>query len=214
MSVSDNRIAEIRKSKSVTQSELAELVGSHPITISKLERGKMKLTIDWIVRIAAALSVHPSELWIPSDRLHLVNLRGVIQGGVTAQMSDAEYQRDFVLSDHEEEASYWILVGDDQMLPYFSKNDALRFTQFFLDAAETYSGRISHLTLSDGRSLIGVLIVNSENTSKRPDVRLLNGTMISDADVQAGAYLSMALCSPDNPSEKIRIVDDSAENGN
>jgi len=51
------RIAEVRKENGVSQEKLAELVDCHPITISKLERNEMDLTIEWLLRIADALHV-------------------------------------------------------------------------------------------------------------------------------------------------------------
>jgi transcriptional regulator with XRE-family HTH domain len=60
--MSPNRIAEQRKAKRMTQHDLAEALGVHWVTISKLERGKMKLTMEWITKISGALKVAPIEL--------------------------------------------------------------------------------------------------------------------------------------------------------
>jgi transcriptional regulator with XRE-family HTH domain len=57
-----NRVAEARKAKGMTQQQLADAVGSHWITISKLERGRIKLTIDWLEKLARPLGVHPFDL--------------------------------------------------------------------------------------------------------------------------------------------------------
>lgn len=61
-----NRIAELREVAGMTQGELGEAVGAHWITISKLERGAIKLTQDWMNRLALPLGVTPSEL-LPDD---------------------------------------------------------------------------------------------------------------------------------------------------
>lgn len=57
-----NRIGELRRAANLSQQQLADLLGIHSITVSKLERGKMKLTLDWMVKIAAALDVQPHEI--------------------------------------------------------------------------------------------------------------------------------------------------------
>ncbi len=57
-----NRIAEARRFLGMTQQQLADAVGAHWITISKLERGKIKLTTEWLEKLARPLGVHPSEL--------------------------------------------------------------------------------------------------------------------------------------------------------
>lgn len=57
-----NRIREIRKRRGMTAKELAELVGTDPVNISRIERGLRKLTEEWMRRIAKALEVTPAEL--------------------------------------------------------------------------------------------------------------------------------------------------------
>src|SRR5262245_16959134 len=66
---SKNRIAEIRNARGMTQQELADQVGAHWITISKLERGIIKLTTEWMEKLAKPLSVRPGELL--ADRLRI-----------------------------------------------------------------------------------------------------------------------------------------------
>jgi transcriptional regulator with XRE-family HTH domain len=57
-----NRIAAERIARGMTQQELADAVGAHWITISKLERGRIKLTTDWLERLAKPLDVYPHAL--------------------------------------------------------------------------------------------------------------------------------------------------------
>jgi transcriptional regulator with XRE-family HTH domain len=58
-----NRIAEERKARGMTQQQLADAVGAHWITISKLERGRIKLTTDWLEKLAKPLGVSASDLF-------------------------------------------------------------------------------------------------------------------------------------------------------
>ncbi|OIN87574.1 MAG: hypothetical protein AUJ12_02300 [Alphaproteobacteria bacterium CG1_02_46_17] len=62
MQLQNNYIKDIRKSQNLTQSELADRVGTTQETIQRLENGKRRLTYDWIKKIADALAVHPSEI--------------------------------------------------------------------------------------------------------------------------------------------------------
>jgi phage repressor protein C with HTH and peptisase S24 domain len=63
-----NRIKEWRAALDLTYVRLGALAGTTAPQIQKLERGERKLTLDWMVRIAAALSsagdatVHPKDL--------------------------------------------------------------------------------------------------------------------------------------------------------
>src|SRR3954467_9953744 len=57
-----NRIRLLRTRRGWSQSELAEHVGAHWVTISKLERGQMQLTQEWMERLGHALGADPAEL--------------------------------------------------------------------------------------------------------------------------------------------------------
>lgn len=59
-----NRVREIRKAIKLTQEELAHRVGEETsiATISRLESGRMTLTLPWMKRLGEALGVAPHEL--------------------------------------------------------------------------------------------------------------------------------------------------------
>jgi DNA-binding XRE family transcriptional regulator len=58
-----NRIAALRKRSGLTQEQLAEKLGCHWITVSKLERGKIQLTTSWIDKISSLLVCSASDIW-------------------------------------------------------------------------------------------------------------------------------------------------------
>jgi transcriptional regulator with XRE-family HTH domain len=53
----------LRKAKGLTQTDLAERLGIHWVTISKLERGVIQITEKKAVEIAKALDVDVSQIW-------------------------------------------------------------------------------------------------------------------------------------------------------
>lgn len=53
----------MREQKGISQTRLAELLGTSKMQLSRLETGKRRLAGDWVVRIAKILEVHPGELW-------------------------------------------------------------------------------------------------------------------------------------------------------
>lgn len=59
-----NNVAAIRKSKGLSQVELADIVGVEQSTISKLERGNESVTLRTIQSVADALGVKVSDLFI------------------------------------------------------------------------------------------------------------------------------------------------------
>jgi DNA-binding XRE family transcriptional regulator len=64
------RIAATRKAKGLSQEKLAETLGCHVVTVSKLETGVMDLTMEWILRIADALQVPPTRFTEDTDIIH------------------------------------------------------------------------------------------------------------------------------------------------
>lgn len=56
------RVAEVRKSKGLSQEDLAQLLDCHWVTVSKLERNEMGMTADWLLKLAGALCVDPASL--------------------------------------------------------------------------------------------------------------------------------------------------------
>ena len=58
----ENRIREWRKARGMTLKQLAESVGTSNQQISHLEKGRRRLSLEWMERIADALGCHPSDL--------------------------------------------------------------------------------------------------------------------------------------------------------
>ena len=59
-----NNVASIRKSKGLSQAELADLAGVEQPTISKLERGNESVTLRTLGAVAAALDVPLADLFV------------------------------------------------------------------------------------------------------------------------------------------------------
>lgn len=62
-----NRIAEMRKQAGLTQQALADKLGIHWVTVSKIERGNIKLTFERCKQIASALGVSERVLIYTDD---------------------------------------------------------------------------------------------------------------------------------------------------
>jgi transcriptional regulator with XRE-family HTH domain len=68
-----NRIREIRRAAKLTLDQLAERMGVDPSTVSRLEKGEVKISAEYLRALAAALGRHPLEFigdpaeWARSD---------------------------------------------------------------------------------------------------------------------------------------------------
>jgi transcriptional regulator with XRE-family HTH domain len=59
-----NRLREIRIAKCITMKPLAEQLGTSVQTVSRLEKGGMTLSVEWIEKFCAALDIHPGVLFV------------------------------------------------------------------------------------------------------------------------------------------------------
>lgn len=57
-----NRLREQRMAAKLSQQALADRIGVSKVTISDLERGNMKLDVNYMLRLADALGVHAADL--------------------------------------------------------------------------------------------------------------------------------------------------------
>ncbi len=57
-----NRLRELREGAGLSQQNLAQRIGVSKVTISELERGKMRLDVQYMRRLAAALEVKAADL--------------------------------------------------------------------------------------------------------------------------------------------------------
>lgn len=57
-----NSMADIRKRKGLSQKELASIIGSTYVQISRMEQGEQMPKADMVVKVAAALGVSLDEL--------------------------------------------------------------------------------------------------------------------------------------------------------
>lgn len=61
-----NRIGILRRAKGMSQTELADAIGTTRVQIHRLEHGARRLSLDWMERVARALNVKISDL-LPSE---------------------------------------------------------------------------------------------------------------------------------------------------
>lgn len=87
----ENRIKELRKARGLTMKQLAELVGTSNQQISHLEKGRRRLTLEWMERIAKALDCQPADLLGGSTQIQNEKERAMIElfRGLSEEQQDA-----------------------------------------------------------------------------------------------------------------------------
>jgi len=77
-----NRIKELMKQRGLSRDAVADALDTHPVTVSKLISGRMKLTTEWMERFAAVLKVQPADLLSDAPtNMRRVKVRGRVEAG-------------------------------------------------------------------------------------------------------------------------------------
>ena len=84
-----NRIKHYRVQKGLTQTELAQHLGTTPATVSRLETNQMTVSTEWLSRIANVLGTHPSDLVETPDRPAIHMLGSVSRNGRVSGAPDS-----------------------------------------------------------------------------------------------------------------------------
>jgi transcriptional regulator with XRE-family HTH domain len=200
-----NRIAELRLRRRWSQPELAERVGAHWVTISKLERGQMQLTHDWMDRLAHALGVEPAELISDSPIVRTLYISGLISEhcrvhdqviGDEVSEEDKAIAYDMQLGVSEPERTVWYFIETGALYPYFQIGDVIRFTYQIEHDPDSVVGRLCLIELDAPaqEKIVGVLARG--RTPGTFDIQVPGNPPIESARIKEAAPASMALFAP------------------
>lgn len=153
-----NRIAELRKKAGLTQQDLAEKVGVHWITISKLERGQTKLSIEWMERIAPFLGVGTFDLVPKPKPIATVQLFGRIVPGAEIEPFPDDAARTFTIrSDFiVDSETMWFVVEDDALYPWFHTGDHIG-AGYTAAGPDEHIGRLCLIWDENNDAFLGIL---------------------------------------------------------
>ncbi|WP_082523925.1 helix-turn-helix transcriptional regulator [Methylobacterium sp. Leaf399] len=201
-----NRIAEIRKKKGMTQQALADAVGAHWITISKLERGKLPLSFEWAEKLGSALGVGEFQVFKEVMSAKPVFIDGIItEGGRAHFYKDEAGKEDFdaiqVELDLGKRANtVWFEIDNDGFFPFFQTHDLIQVEWLTSRDSDLFINRLCLVDLRDSDKDTGDLrlgfIVNGTKKGFY-NLNILSGAPIKDVQVNSGvAVVTMALFNP------------------
>jgi DNA-binding XRE family transcriptional regulator len=175
-----NRIAEFRKKRGLTQGELGKKVGAHWITISKLEHGKMKLTYDWLDKLAVYLRAEPEEL-VARPRSLVVHSDGRLLRGRIVELLGARGPAFQVDRRCFSEELVWVEVVGSDLAPFFSDGDLIRAAATE-EPDEAYLGRLCILFLREQGHVLGVPSTGA--SEGHYNVRCLTGPDFENVEIE------------------------------
>jgi transcriptional regulator with XRE-family HTH domain len=205
-----NRISELRLNRHWSQGELAEACGAHWVTISKLERGQMQLTQDWMERLGKALGVHPTEVLSDPPMFRTVYVCGGIKDATTihsyhiiADDDTTEFKsRDEIpfsvqFGAPEPDRTIWYVVDSEIFYPIIREGDLVRFTYPALREMHLFIGRLCLIDLNHAKPTRLLGVPTRGSSSDLFDIQVFGKHMINDTEIDDIAFMSMVISNPD-----------------
>lgn len=162
--MSQNRIQELREAKGWSQQDLADATGTTGQQIGRLEAGKRKLTVDWMIRLAAALQVNMADLfaWDAGESVPLV---GYVGAGAEILAID-DHAKGGGLEEVERphgagRSTVAVRVRGDSMRPAYKDGDLLYYDTQANGDLDHLIGNDCVVKLSDGRVFVKEIRKNS-----------------------------------------------------
>jgi len=145
----------------MTQQQLAEAVGVHLITISRLERGEIKLTEEWMRKLAEPLGLSdPSHLMGPDEIHAQVNMDEAVdeRGRVRSKQKPATWFFSGETLYHPD--LRWIDVEGEALFPWYRPKDHIG-VRLSLEPVSSHVGRLGLAKTADGDEYLGLLMGSS-----------------------------------------------------
>lgn len=145
----------------MTQQQLAEAVGVHLITISRLERGEIKLTEEWMHKLAEPLGLaDPSHLMGP-DEIHAeVNIDEALDGSGRLVASAEPRSRFFSGESLYHPDLRWIDIEGEALFPWYRPKDHVA-VRLSLEPVSLHVGRLGVAKTAEGDEYLGLLMGSS-----------------------------------------------------
>lgn len=192
-----NRISEWRRHKGFSQQQLADAVGGHWVTISKLERGVMGLSDEWREKIAAALGVSQWDLVAGAYRLPTVHVAGMIEEGGRVVALDPENSDAFQVSTSlfTSPAYRWLVVAGDALWPWYQDGDRLCLWGVHPNEIDSIFGRVCMVIYekSDDEQEVAVGVLEGRTTEGRFTISRVGMPALRDVKVVSVEVVAMAV---------------------
>lgn len=203
--IAPNRIAELRKAEGLTQQQLAEALGAHWITISRLERGKLPLTFEWAERIGNALKVGKFDVYNKEPELKRIFVDGAItSGGEVEYYHDGEGNEIFSayqvnIDFYRRAGMHWFEIESDGFFPFFQTNDLVQATWQRPEDIDIFINRLCIASIKiDGtdsvKNIMGFIVPGRKSGTY--DVNILSGAPLRNVTLDTVAVVTMALFNP------------------
>jgi transcriptional regulator with XRE-family HTH domain len=207
-----NRVAQVRKARGLTQQQLADAIGSHWITVSKLERGVMRLSDEWREAIAKALDVDQWSLLLDGRPLPVVHIEGQIdEGGKVIAYEDDDGSENFIINTNyfTHPSFRWLLVAGDALWPWYQDGDRLCLWQLPESEWESVRGRLCLIWYESksGDDDMTVAIMSGRGRDGLYTLERFGMPPIRSAKITAVAAVAMSVyyLGPDSISEATNI---------
>ena len=152
-----NRIRHYRKRRGLTLAQVADLLGTTPQTVSRLETEAMTLSMDWLRRFADIFDVHVADLLESPEEREIPSFGAITDDGRVTGAPEALFALDIP------SANPVALRVSEGFGPYHS-GEILILSQYETSSLDKAAGGDCLVCLKDGNLLFRRLIKDQEGS--------------------------------------------------
>ena len=192
------RIAKARKAKGLTQQALADAIGVHYVTMSKIENAKADVTIDQVIQISEVLGISAYDLFSSSPHSSVLNLGGFVnsRGSITKNDKNVELTVVNFSDPFSSKEFTWFEIRTSDFFPMLHEGDRIRTSVIPKEDIELYVDRLCVFeVINDPQTSVLALMGYGRSTSDLVP-KAMNGRVIATEGTRVTRWVSLILPSP------------------
>lgn len=204
--VSMSLLQKLREAKDLSQSQLAELVGTSQPQINRLEKSKRTLSKTWAIRLSPHLGIPAEKLLFPDQVAgEDVEIVGLVGADTEGERIYGSGQSGLGWVERIPGATKWtvaVIVRGSSMMPYAADGSIIFYDDRRDPPSDDMLGEVVIVGLSDERVLLKRLLRGSPNKPGCFDLESFNGERLPDQEIEWAAYVNAVI----PPRQARRII--------
>lgn len=201
-------LQKLREERGLSQTQLAELVGTSQPQINRLEKSKRTLSKSWAERLSPHLGISAEKLLFPEQPFgEDVEIVGMVGADTEGLRIYGTGQSGLGWVERIPGATKWtvaVIVRGASMMPYASDGSIVFYDNRHDPPSDDMLGEVVVVGLSDDRVLLKRLLRGSPTKPGCFDLESFNGERMPDQEVEWAAFVTAVI----PPRQARRIIRD------
>lgn len=197
------RIAKARKTAGLTQQALADALGVHYVTMSKIENAKAGMTVDQAMKLADILNISAYDLLGSGPYSNVLNLKGFIYHAGIIKPNEKKVELTVVsfIDPFSSEEYEWFEIRTSEFYPMVHEGDRVRTSVLPDEDADLYLDRLCVFEEINDASKRSLALMGYGRSSTELIPKAMNGRVIATEGMKATRWVSLIMPSPKEEKE-------------